>query len=208
MPQVEQLATETFSLLSYVIRDDRARECLIVDPPADIMSRVRLNEWKIKAVINTHIHPDHTLGNRKLAGLAPVLAHSEENRWLLKCYNIMFTFLMSGRVQPAISFSLSENTPVFLGEQAIRILHTPGHSPGSICLYWDGNLISGDTIFVQGIGRTDLPGGSMPAMRESVTRLMGLPGETIVWPGHSYGGAYHATLGQIAPVLQWVVKTF
>ena len=207
MLRVEQIATRSFSLLSYVIRDEPTNECLIIDPPADIVSRVRLDELKIKAVINTHIHPDHTQGNSKLAGKAPILAHPEENMWLLRGYNTLFTFLMSGRIQPDISFSLIENTPIALGDTAIKVLHTPGHSPGSVCLSWEGNLISGDTVFVQGVGRTDIPGGSTALLKKSITRIMSLPGDTLIWPGHSYGGT-KATLEQITPMLQWVVKSF
>jgi glyoxylase-like metal-dependent hydrolase (beta-lactamase superfamily II) len=85
-------------------------------------------------------------------------------------------------------------------------MHTPGHSPGSICLSWEGNLLTGDTVFAEGIGRTDIPGGSMPRMKESITRIMALPDGTIIWPGHSYGGRYRAALGDIRPFLRGVVE--
>jgi hydroxyacylglutathione hydrolase len=203
---VEQLTTHSFSLLSYIIRDEGSAECLIIDPPRDITSRIDLETFRIKAVINTHIHPDHTLGNRSLADMAPILAHHMENTLLLRCYNAVFTFLLSGRIQPKISFTLSEKTNLVLGEKAIEVLHTPGHSPGSICLYWKGNLISGDTVFVEGIGRTDIPGGSMALLKRSITRIMDLPGETVIWPGHSYGGAKRATITEATPFLRWVLN--
>jgi len=203
---LEQLATRSFSLLSYLLRDDRNGECLIIDPPSNMASRVRLDELNLKAVVNTHIHPDHTLGNARLAVKAPVLAHKEENHWVLKGYNTFFSFAMTGRMQPKISFTLDEDTQLTLGKTPIRIIHTPGHSPGSICLYWPGHLIAGDTIFVQGVGRTDIPGGNASLLKESVRKLMELPGDTTVWPGHSYGGT-RATLDQLRPMLEWVVKT-
>lgn len=207
MLTVEQLITNSFSLLSYIIRDEGKTECLIVDPPRDIASRIDLDALRIKAVVNTHIHPDHTLGNRSLAGMAPILAHPGENTLPLRCYNAVFTFLLSGRIPPRISFVLSEKTKVVLGNTSIEVLHTPGHSPGSICLYWDGNLIAGDTVFVEGIGRTDIPGGSTVHLKKSIAKIMGLPGETIIWPGHSYGGAYRTTISEAAPFLKWVVNT-
>ena len=207
MLTVEQLITNSFSLLSYIIRDEERTECLIIDPPRDITSRIDLDTLRIKAVINTHIHPDHTLGNRSLAGMAPILAHPGENTLALRCYNAVFTFLLSGRIQPRISFVLSEENKVVLGNTSIEVLHTPGHSPGSICLYWDGNLIAGDTMFVEGIGRTDIPGGSMVHLKKSIAKIMDLPGETIIWPGHSYGGAYRTTISEATPFLKWVVNT-
>jgi glyoxylase-like metal-dependent hydrolase (beta-lactamase superfamily II) len=162
---------------------------------------------RIKAVINTHIHPDHTMGNRDLAKMAPVLAHPAENIWFLRFYNTLFTFLLTGRIQPRISFTLSENARIILGDTSIEVLHTPGHSPGSICLYWGGNLISGDTVFADGIGRTDLPGGSMAHLKKSITRIMDLPEDTLIWPGHSYGNKMKATLAQIRPYLSWVITS-
>jgi hydroxyacylglutathione hydrolase len=207
MLTVEQLITNSFSLLSYIIRDEGRTECLIIDPPRDIASRIDLDTLKIKAVVNTHIHPDHTLGNRSLAGMAPILAHPRENTLPLRCYNAVFTFLLSGRIQPRISFILSEETKVVLGNTSIEVLHTPGHSPGSICLYWDGNLIAGDTVFVEGIGRTDIPGGSMVHLKKSISKIMDLPGDTVIWPGHSYGGAYRTTISEATPFLKWIVNT-
>ncbi len=204
---LEQFTLRRFSLQSYILLDDETKECLVIDPPSDIKSRVRLDELNLKAVINTHIHPDHTLGNSRLAGKAPILAHRDEDHWVLKGYNSFFSFAMTGRMQPKISFSLTEDTPLLLGDASIRIIHTPGHSPGSICLYWPGNLIAGDTIFVQGVGRTDIPGGSMPKLKESIKKILELPGGTMVWPGHSYSGT-RATIDQVRPALEWILKNY
>lgn len=205
MLRVEQLATERFSLLSYIIRDEASGECLIIDPGLYIIHESCLDHLAIKAVINTHIHPDHTMGNHSLSGRAGILAHPGENIWYLKLYNALLTAVFSGRMQPRISFTLSEKQPITLGDTAIEVLHTPGHSPGSICLYWEGNLISGDTVFAEGIGRTDLPGGSMRLLKQSISRILGLPDDTIIWPGHSYGSRCKAMLSEIRPFLSWVL---
>jgi hydroxyacylglutathione hydrolase len=207
MLSVEQIATQGFSLLSYILRDEATGECIIIDPPHHITHRPGLDAVRIKAVLNTHIHPDHTMGNRGLAGRAPVLAHPAENTWFLRLYNTLFTFLLTGRIQSRISFTLSEEARIILGDTSIEVLHTPGHSPGSICLYWDGNLISGDTVFADGIGRTDLPGGSMAHMKRSIRRILDLPENTLIWPGHSYGNKMKATLAQIRPYLSWVITS-
>jgi len=92
-----------------------------------------------------------------------------------------------------------------VGDNLIKVLHTPGHSPGSICLYWDGNLISGDLVFAEGIGRTDIPGGSMSLLKKSIRDIMTLPGDTIIWPGHSYGGIRRETIYGVTPFLKKVV---
>lgn len=205
MLSIEQIATQDFNLLSYIIRDEAIGEGIIIDPPHHITHRPGLEVMRIKAIINTHIHPDHTLGNSELAGMAPVLAHPQENKWFLRSYNTLFTFVLTRRIQPRISFTLSENAHIILGDTTIEVLHTPGHSPGSICLYWDGNLISGDTVFADGIGRTDIPGGNMKHMKKSIIRIMDLPDNTIMWPGHSYGNKMKATLTEIRPYLSWVI---
>ncbi len=205
MLTIEQIATQGFNLLSYIIRDDAAGEGIIIDPPHHITHRHGLDSMRINAIINTHIHPDHTMGNRCLADMAPVLAHPAENTWFLRFYNTLFTFLLTGRIQPRISFTLSENAQIILGDTNIEVFHTPGHSPGSICLYWGENLISGDTVFADGIGRTDIPGGNMAHLKKSIARIMDLPDNTIIWPGHSYGNKLKATLAEIRPYLSWVI---
>ena len=205
MLTIEQIATQGFNLLSYIIRDDAAGEGLIIDPPLHIARRHGLDALRIKAIINTHIHPDHTMGNRSLADMAPALAHPAENTWFLRLYNTLFTFLLTGRIHPRISFTLSENERIILGDTKIEVFHTPGHSPGSICLYWGENLISGDTVFADGIGRTDIPGGNMAHLKKSIARIMDLPDNTIIWPGHSYGNKLKATLAEIRPYLSWVI---
>lgn len=203
---IEQIATESFSLLSYVVRDDESRECIVVDPPAGILQRIDLTGTNLKAVINTHTHPDHTMGNHLFRGKAPILAHSRENTPVLRLFNMVFGLFITWRVQPSISFTLKEGSRITLGRHTVIVMHTPGHSPGSICLSWDGNLLTGDTVFAEGIGRTDIPGGSMEHMKKSIARIMTLPDGIQVWPGHSYGGKYHATLGVIRPFLHWVVE--
>jgi glyoxylase-like metal-dependent hydrolase (beta-lactamase superfamily II) len=83
-----------------------------------------------------------------------------------------------------------------VGETSLEVIHTPGHSPGSICLYADGQLFTGDTLFVNWCGRTDFFGGDESAMKNSLIRLMELPEETVVWPGHDYGREPQSTLGR------------
>ncbi len=204
MLRVEQIPTEGFSLLSYIVYDEASREGIIIDPPLYIAHQADLASLHIRAVINTHTHPDHTMGNRSLSGMAPVLAHEAEDTWYLRLYNTLLTAVFTGRLQTGISYTLNEKERIVLGDTHVEVLHTPGHSPGSICLYWSGNLVSGDTVFAEGIGRTDLPGGSMEQLRKSIGRIMCLPPDTTIWPGHSYGNRRKASLGEIMPFLSLI----
>ncbi len=195
-----------FSILSYIIRDTDSGECFIVDPHPGLIKSVG-RDLMIKAVINTHIHFDHTLGNHAFRSIAPIWAHRQERRMLYYAANMFFTALMSGRIPGRIDFRLSEGDTLMLGEERITVLHTPGHSPGSLCLYWPGNLIAGDTIFVAGVGRTDLPLGSAPNLKQSIQRLMQeLPGETLVWPGHNYASRYPVTMAVNRRALVWAMN--
>lgn len=196
-----------FSILSYVISESGSGECFIVDPHPGLLKALN-GGLKIKAVINTHIHFDHTLGNPRFRGKAPVWAHRAERRVLYYAANMAFTAMISGRVPGRIDFRLSEGDTLTLGSERITVLHTPGHSPGSLCLYWPGNLISGDTVFVSGVGRTDLPLGSAPDLKNSIRRLIEqLPGETLVWPGHNYAAQYPVTMAVNRRALVWAMNS-
>jgi glyoxylase-like metal-dependent hydrolase (beta-lactamase superfamily II) len=195
-----------FSILSYIIRDTVSGECFIVDPHPGLIGSLD-RDLKIKAVINTHIHFDHTLGNPAFRSVAPVWAHCLERRVLYYAANMFFTTLFSGRIPGRIDFRLTEGETLKLGDESISVMHTPGHSPGSLCLYWPGNLISGDTIFVAGVGRTDLPLGRTADLKDSVKRLMDyLPGDTLIWPGHNYASQYPITMAANRRALVWVLN--
>ena len=92
---------------------------------------------------------------------------------------------------------LRDNDLIMIGNFLFKVIHTPGHTPGSICLYYPGHVFTGDTLFVKAVGRTDLPGGSWETLIKSIkTRLFTLPEETIVWPGHDYGEKPNSTIGE------------
>ncbi|HQG32279.1 MAG TPA: MBL fold metallo-hydrolase [Deltaproteobacteria bacterium] len=207
MLRVRQIATPSFALLSYIIIDSESGECFVIDPPADFNAHADIASLKIKAVINTHIHPDHTMGNHLFSGKVPILAHTDEGSLFQRIMNSSLAAVFTARIPPKISFTLIEGSDLRLGDIPVEVLHTPGHSPGSICLFWPGNLLSGDTIFIEGIGRTDIPGGSFREIRASIERLIALPGETKVWPGHSYGGRYSANLREIVPLLRQMIRS-
>jgi glyoxylase-like metal-dependent hydrolase (beta-lactamase superfamily II) len=206
MLNIRQIPTPGFALLSYIITDTESRECFIVDPPGDFGDGVDLKALNVKAVINTHTHPDHTMGNGLFAGKAPILAHVDEGKLFQRMVSSSLSAIFTASIPPKISFSLTEGSDLMLGDTPIEVLHTPGHSPGSICLSWPGHLVCGDTIFVEGIGRTDIPGGSSSAIRKSIERILALPGSTRIWPGHYYGGKYTALLDEVRPFLQRILQ--
>ena len=153
----------------YVIVDEKTGEAVVIDPGDEAAKILPAVEGlKVRHIIVTHGHPDHfgAIDEVKKATGAPLLMHGGDE-W----------FLVPDRV-------LKEGDEIRFGELSLKVMHTPGHSPGGICLYREGHLFSGDTLFAEAHGRVDIPGASAAAMRESLKRLSRLPDDTIVYPGH------------------------
>ena len=206
MLKVNQIATPSFVLLSYIIQDPATSECLVIDPGTEIISHIRAYSMNIKAVINTHLHPDHTMGNHFFAGKVPIRAHKGDSGFVMRAVHSTLSTVFTRKIPPKISFDLDEGVKIPLGDTSIEVLHTPGHSPGSICLYWKGNLICGDTIFVGNIGRTDIPGGNAAQLQQSIKKILALPPETKIWPGHYYMEKYSSTLAEESTFLNRVLE--
>ncbi len=181
---VGQLQTNCF-----VIGDEVSKESMVIDPgdePDRILDVAKENDLTINMIVCTHTHFDHiaAIPELKDATNAKLLMHREEQS-IYKSAEMMASawgFQIGSLPEPDVL--LSENDEIGVGIYLFKVLHTPGHSPGGICLYRDSLVISGDTLFADSIGRTDLPGGSMEKMKESFKRLMNLPGDTHVLPGH------------------------
>jgi glyoxylase-like metal-dependent hydrolase (beta-lactamase superfamily II) len=172
---------------------------LVIDPADDadrILAAAEQNRIKIQYIVNTHGHVDHVMGNeemKKKTG-AQILIHEMDAPSLTKIPKSMLA-MFGGRPSPPADRTLKDEELIQVGRLALKVLHTPGHSPGGICVYADGRVFTGDTLFVGGVGRTDLPGGSWPLMLRSIqTKLLTLPDETIVLPGHNYGTAPTSTI--------------
>ena len=180
---IRQIPMGYMDNFSYLVACEQTRDAWVIDPAPEmqrILAEAEKASVHIKAIINTHGHGDHTAGDAELKRLtgAPVTIHS----------------LDKDRYPQADIFLTDENT-LQLGEITFEVIHTPGHTPGGICLYARGNLFTGDTLFVGDSGRTDLPGGHRPTLGASIRRLMELPDDTIVWPGHDYGPTPSSTIG-------------
>ena len=175
-----------------VIGDETTREAIVIDPGDDIeqvLALVRKHNLQVKQIVITHAHIDHVGGAMKLRAAtgAPILLNQNDYA-LLKMLDVQAAWIgvsTPGKVE--IDQSLGPSDTVKAGSIAAQVLHTPGHTEGSICLYFpaENKLIAGDTLFAGNIGRTDLPGGSYEKILHSLhNRVLALPDETVVVPGH------------------------
>lgn len=175
-----------------VIGDEGTREGMVIDPGDDInavLALVQKHGLTVKQIVVTHAHIDHVGGAMKLRQItgAPILLNQNDYA-LLKMLDAQAAWV--GMVSPGkveIDQALSEGDKLRAGSLEAAVLHTPGHTEGSVCLYFPAQqkLIAGDTLFAGSIGRTDLPGGSLEQILKSLhQRLLALPDETVVIPGH------------------------
>jgi len=165
---------------------------MVIDPGDDVeqvLDLIRKHDLKVKQIVITHAHIDHVGGAMKLRAAtgAPVLLNQNDYA-LLKMLDVQAAWLgMAAPEKVKIDQSLSQADTVKAGSLVAQVLHTPGHTEGSICLYFPAEtmLIAGDTLFAGSIGRTDLPGGSFEKIIHSLhDRVLALPDETVVVPGH------------------------
>ena len=175
-----------------VIGDEASREAMVIDPGdqiEDVLAAVRKHGLQVKQIVITHAHIDHVGGAMKLRRLtgAPILLNQNDSA-LLKMLDVQAAWI--GVAPPEaveIDHDLADGDTVRAGGLSASVLHTPGHTEGSVCLYFpaESKLIAGDTLFAGSIGRTDLPGGSFEKILRSLhQRVLALPDDTVVIPGH------------------------
>jgi len=174
----------------YAVSCPDTRETVVVDPgdyDPSLASYLREEELTVKYIINTHSHFDHTGGNKKLkeATGAPLLIHRAEADVLPRIGQLALMFGLRVDASPRPDAFLAEGDEVTFGNVTLKVLETPGHSPGSITLYTDNVAFVGDTLFAGSIGRTDLPGGSYRTLIESINnKILPLGDDIIVYSGH------------------------
>lgn len=199
---IEQMKVGDFEVFAYIVGCEETGEGVVIDPAADVDRILGMARSKgireIKYLINTHCHADHVGGNKELKALtgAQILIHQEDADRLSSPPDFILQ-IFHCEASPPPDRMLSDGERIEIGRQSLSVIHTPGHTPGGICLYAPGHLFTGDTLFVGAVGRTDLPGGSVRQLLNSIrTRLFTLPADTVVYPGHDYGHSPRSTVGE------------
>ena len=186
---------------AYLIGDRQTGDCVVVDPAyaaGDLLDTLEADGMQLSGVLVTHHHPDHVGGSMmgfSLQGLAellerkavPVHVNTHEAQWVSRVTGISMSDLTAHENHDKVS----------IGDIEIELLHTPGHTPGSQCFLLDGRLVAGDTLFLEGCGRTDFPGGDSDEMYRSLRQLATLPSDPTVFPGHWYSVQPSASLSEV-----------
>jgi len=186
---VDKLEVGPFATNCYIVGSESGGEGMIIDPgdkAKQILGKVEDLKLDIKLVVLTHGHIDHigALKEIKEATGADVAIHADDEGSLRK-QPLSIIFGLFYPTPPPPDRLLKDGDSIDVGDLHFEVLHTPGHTPGGICLLGDGVVFSGDTLFNCSVGRTDLPGGSYDKLMGSIqTKLMMLPDDTIVYPGH------------------------
>jgi glyoxylase-like metal-dependent hydrolase (beta-lactamase superfamily II) len=179
-----------FAQNCYLLVGPSERKAALVDPGFDsemLLEPLREKGLELEWIVNTHGHMDHVAGNRffKEQTGARLIIHPGDAGMLGEVESHAGMFGLQAENSPPPDDEFDEDRPFVFDGVEFRVIHTPGHSPGSICLGWDARLLVGDTLFQGSIGRSDLPGGSHEVLIDSIRRkLFGLPGETVCLPGH------------------------
>lgn len=189
---LEQLTVGPLQTNTYIIGDEDTGKAIVVDPgdePDRIIDLIREKHLSVEQVVCTHAHFDHigAVGDIRRETGAKILLHRNdlETYGTAKDQALIWGCSVDDLPQP--DGFVEEGDEIQAGNLSFRVLHTPGHSPGGICLYGEQVLLSGDTIFQGSVGRTDFPGGSIEDLKKSFRRILDLPDETAILSGHGPG---------------------
>lgn len=175
---------------TYLVADPAVREALVIDPggdPGEILAFLEKERLRCRYIVNTHGHFDHVSGNRALKSAtgASLLVHEADVPMLAEAAAHARFFMLHAENSPPPDALLADQEQLRVGSVLLRVVHTPGHSPGGITLLAQGLAFCGDLVFYGSVGRTDLPGGSERVLLDSVRRhIMTLPDDTVLYPGH------------------------
>ena len=202
-PIIRQLCVGPFQVNAYVAACALTGKAFVIDPGGEedrIIALIKGEGFTITHILNTHGHADHVIGNRALkeAFSAPSCMHELDDDLFARSRAGIEASRSLGFDPPEpADVRLRDGDILTAGDLTLKVIHTPGHTPGSVCFAADGHIFTGDTLFVGAVGRTDLAGGSFDTLLDSLRlKLISLPPETIVWPGHDYGDTPTSTIGR------------
>ena len=200
---VKQLTVGMMGVCCYIASCEKTSKAVVIDPGGDedrILDYCKQKQLQVEYIINTHGHLDHVCGNGPIQAAtgAPIVMHADDIAYFSDPAVKKYFSGLGLPESPPAAISVKDGDVIAFGEEKLQVIHTPGHTPGGICLYSPPHCFTGDTVFAGAVGRTDFPGGSMRQMLDAIkTRLLTLPEDTIVWPGHGYGGL-QSTIGREA----------
>lgn len=199
---LKQLLLGPMQNFVYLIGDRDARRAVVVDPAWEIdtiLTTLAEDDMTLEAALITHFHPDHLGGNlmgHQIPGAVELLERNAKVKIWVHKSEADYVPRVSGLSHTDLTLA-DNGDEIAVGEQRIRFLHTPGHTPGSQCFLVGGNLVSGDTLFIGSCGRVDLPGSDPAQMYDSlVNKLKALPDDTVLYPGHDYADRPKSTIGE------------
>jgi hydroxyacylglutathione hydrolase len=197
---VKQMQVGRMAVFAYLVGDTITGDALVIDPADDvkeIIAEAKNNNLQINYIVNTHGHVDHISGNAEMQNAtgAKIVAHEDDAIMLTSTPGTILK-MFGAKPSPPADILVKDGDIISVGNVNLKVIHTPGHSPGGISLYSSGYVFTGDTLFVEAVGRTDLPGGSWQIMYKAIKeKLFCLPEDTKVMPGHNYGRTPTSTIG-------------
>ena len=205
---LEQILVGPMENFIYLLGSKRTREVALIDPAWDVdglLNHIQARDLKLSCVLVTHYHPDHvggSMGGHSIEGLAEVL-EKESVKTFVNKHEAEGLKKVTGLSDIDMNI-VDSGDHLKIGDNDIEFIHTPGHTPGSQCFKVNNSLISGDTLFVQGCGRVDLPGSNSEDMFHSLRKLSSLPDETILYPGHHYSPQESETMGRVKEINSYI----
>ena len=186
---LEKIVESRMGENTYVVGDESTKKCIVVDPGAnfiDIMNFVKRKNLSIEYIVLTHGHGDHITNVLKLkeATNAQVVAHQDEREILLDKKKNLSASLPSNTVELDADIYVKDNDTLKVGDMKLKFIHTPGHTPGSMCIKIDKHMLTGDTLFAGSIGRTDFYGGDYKQIMKSLRKLAKYDDNAVIYPGH------------------------
>ena len=186
---IQKIVERSMGENTYVVGDSSSKKCFVVDPGAsiiDIMDYVRKMDLQVEYIVLTHGHGDHITSvlNLKEKTNAKIVAHELEKEILVDKKKNLSAQLPSNTVELDADVYVKDNDTLKIGDMKLKFIHTPGHTPGGMCIKVENHMFTGDTLFAGSIGRTDFYGGNYKQMEKSLKKLEKHDGDTTIYPGH------------------------